>query len=135
MIAPRRMANLRLAFLVALPLLGACSAPSEEPMFGSISPTETTMAIEQAARQKDLTKVDDLVSELDSSDPAIRLVAIAALRDLTGQDLGYNPSDKESDRMAAIDRWVAWIRAEREAGRLPSEPFRGASPRQMGPNG
>ncbi len=129
------MANLRLAFLVALPLLGACSAPSEEPMFGSISPTETTMAIEQAARQKDLTKVDELVAELDSSDPAIRLVAIAALRDLTGQDLGYNPSDKESDRMAAIDRWVAWIRAEREAGRLPSEPSPGASPRQTEPNG
>ena len=134
MIAPRHMANLRLAFLVALPLLGACSVPPEEPMFGSISPAETTMAIEQAARQKDLSKVDELVAELDCSDPAIRLVAIAALRDLTGQDLGYNPSDKETDRLAAIDRWVAWVRAEREAGRLPPEPPSGASPSGTGPN-
>lgn len=80
------------------------------------------MAIEQAAERKDLSKVDELVAELDSSDPAIRLVAIAALRDLTGQDLGYNPGDKESDRLAAIQRWEQWVNTERAAGRLPVDP-------------
>lgn len=91
-------------------------------MFGSISPVETTMAIEQAAQTRDLTKVDELVVQLESCDPAIRLVAIAALRDMTGQDLGYNPGDCEADRLAAIERWHAWVVEQRAAGKLPPDP-------------
>jgi hypothetical protein len=121
------MASRTTAALICLPFLGACSVPPKEPDFESIDPVETTMAIEQASTTRDLTKVDELVAQLDSSDPAIRLVAIAALRDLTGQDLGYNPSDKESDRLAATQRWEDWIKAERAAGRLPQDPSSGVS--------
>lgn len=129
------MPNRRLAPLWPLILLAGCSVPPREASFDSVDPVETTMAIEQASETRDLTKIDELISQLDSSDPAIRLVAIAALRDLTGQDLGYNPGDKESDRLAAVSRWEQWLMAERAAGRIPSDPAETRTPPQPGPNG
>lgn len=129
------MPTRRLAPLWPLIVLAGCSLPPREASFDSVDPVETTMAIEQATETRDLNKVDELISQLDSSDPAIRLVAIAALRDLTGQDLGYNPGDNESDRLAAVSRWEQWLNAERAAGRLPSNPVETRTPAPSGPNG
>jgi hypothetical protein len=47
-----------------------------------------------------------------SSDPMERFMAIEALRDLTGQDLGYNPSDPLPMRAMGVERWRAWIQKE-----------------------
>jgi hypothetical protein len=42
-----------------------------------------------------------------------RLQAALELRELTGQDFGYNPVGSEAERAAAIEKWRAW-RAERK---------------------
>lgn len=128
------MARRPLAILTVAPLLGACSQPPRTASFDSVDPVENTMAIERAAESRDLGSIDKLVSQLDSSDPAIRLVAIAALRELTGQDLGFNPADAESDRLAAIERWENWVRAQRDSGQLPPDTLSAPSGASQDPS-
>ena len=88
--------------------MSGCSLPEERADFDSISPAEQTRAIVDAARDRDRAAIPDLINELESSDPAARMLAIATLRELTNQDLGYHPTAAESERRLAIVRWRQW---------------------------
>ena len=53
--------------------------------------------------------LEALVGMLDSSDPASRFVAVEALRDLTGETFGFDPSDPLPERATAAQRWKTWV--------------------------
>ena len=88
--------------------LAACTAPAREARFDSIDPSERSAAAAVAASERDRDAVPDLIVMLESSDPASRMVAIAALERITGERLGYSATDERADRNAAVDRWVRY---------------------------
>ena len=49
-----------------------------------------------------------LIEYLDSSDPAVRLLAITLLEERTGQTLEFAYDQPLADRAAAVERWVNW---------------------------
>lgn len=67
---------------------------------------------------------------LDSSDPASRMVAIAALERITGERLGYSATDDRVERNAAVRRWVkyandnGYLGTAREKGAVAPVPSR-----------
>jgi hypothetical protein len=62
--------------------------------------------------------VRQLVKDLDSDDPAVRLFAIHALQDLTGQRYGYDYFADEVQRQAALLRWQEWL--AHQEGKTPT---------------
>lgn len=62
-------------------------------------------AIETAARNGDVGAAKQIVEQLDSDDPAVRLLAIGALERLTGETHGYCHADPTEQRQIAIARW------------------------------
>ena len=68
-------------------------------------------AIVQATHSRDMSVIPEMVKSLDSDDPAIRFYANRALRDLTGQDFGYQYFGDEVGRRAATRRWKNWLAA------------------------
>lgn len=62
-------------------------------------------AIERTARSGDSSEARRLVEQLDSDDPAVRMMAIGALERLTGTTHGYRHYDPPLERRAAIARW------------------------------
>ena len=75
----------------------------------SIKPDVATEAMSQAASNKSTRAIVPLVKRLHSEDPVIRLSAIRALKEITGQDLGYRSYEPEVKRVEAIERWQAWL--------------------------
>ncbi len=66
-------------------------------------------AIEDAVRNHDRSVIPELISELESDDPAVRFYAIRGLHGLTGQTLGYRYYDSDDDRAAETLRWKQWL--------------------------
>lgn len=93
-------------------LLSGCG-PTIRPSFDSPEPAARNAAIVEAARKSDQSTVPDLVRMLDSDDPATRQLAIQTLEQLTGQRLGYDPTDTLTMREAAISRWRAYVNDHR----------------------
>lgn len=93
-------------------------------------------AIRRALAADDRSAVPHLISLLDSDDAAVRLYAINALEQFTGQTLGYDHAAPARDRRLAVERWVAWYRRQQEApepaGRSPgtAAPASSGTPRQ-----
>ena len=96
------------AAVVVSGLSGGCSAPEARPDFHSNDTAARFLAIREAAVARDRTKIPDLISRLDSDDPAERLLALNALQRITGQTLGYDYTSSDAERSAAVSRWVAW---------------------------
>ena len=95
--------------LAALGVSAAACAPSAlEGGFDSPNPAARLYAIAQAAREEDRSPATlrHIVEQLDSDDPAVRLVAITTLARLTGETLGYGHDDPAPARRAAIRRWT-----------------------------
>ncbi len=67
-------------------------------------------AIVEATNQQDRAATMQIIEQLDSDDPAVRLAAISALERATGQTLGYDFADAPRQRSAAVSRWVEWAR-------------------------
>lgn len=55
--------------------------------------------------------IRNLIRQLDSFDPAMRMLSIRTLERMTGQTLGYDHAAPEWARSLAIDKWVAWYEA------------------------
>lgn len=101
------------AIITSFAALGAaasCSLPSDEGGFSAGDPSERVRAAAITEDRADERSVRDLISMLDSDDPAARMVASASLRRLTDQDFGYNAAAPEPERRASADRWEAWYR-------------------------
>lgn len=101
-------------------VLGGCSLPGQKADFTSVDPQERTLAALEAARTGDRSAVPNLIEQLESEDPAERMVAIRTLESLTGQTLGYDHAASEPQRTQAIVRWKEWARST--TGQPPADP-------------
>ncbi len=95
-----------LAILLALPSCGKALPVG----FDQEAPDGRIHAIIEAARRRDTSRIPDLVEQLDSDDPAVRLFAIRALEYLTGTTLGYDYAAPLTRREEAIARWEQYAR-------------------------
>ncbi len=93
-------------------LAGSCGPSATEARFDSANPAARLYAIERAARAGDITAAANIVEQLDSDDPAVRLLAIAALERLTGETYGYLHYDPPHMRRPAIRRWVEAVQSD-----------------------
>ncbi len=85
----------------------ACQPPrAAEGGFESADPASKIYAIQRAGEMRDAGAVPQLIAQLDSDDPAVRMYAIIALGKITGERKGYSPYDPPHQRMAAVDRWA-----------------------------
>lgn len=105
----------RLAGILLLGLmLGAgwgCAPPAPSVGgFNSADPAAKLYAIREAGQNKDTDAIPDLVEQLGSDDPAVRLFSIRALEQITGDRLGYNPYAPPAERDRAIEKWVQAMR-------------------------
>lgn len=95
-------------------LLGACASTDTRPVqpeFDLHHPdaVRRTLAIHDVAARGDRRWLPDLIELLDDGDDTVRLQAGAALREMTGHDVGYQPFAEAAERRAAMDAWRAHI--------------------------
>jgi hypothetical protein len=76
--------------------------------FDSPAPSARLEAVLETAREGDRERIPDLITQLRSDDPAVRLFSIRTLERLTGETLGYHYADPEPRRREAIERWIDW---------------------------
>ncbi len=102
----------RLGWLLTMILaaLAACTPPASEGGFDSPDPASKLYAIQRAGEQQDRAAIPDLVEQLGSDDPAVRMMSINALERITGERLGYNPYGSLPERQDAIEGWAAAVR-------------------------
>ena len=87
-----------------------CAPSASSGTFESDNPASRLYAIHRAGLDADASAVVPLVEQLESDDPAIRMMAINALERITGKRLGYNPYADRTERHEAIDRWIEAVR-------------------------
>ncbi len=97
--------------IVSLIVMGgsACSTPRPEKDVKNPDPSGKIPAYKQAVREKDRSATVQMVKDLDSDDPAVRLFAIVGLRRLTGETFGYQYFDDAHQRRPAVKRWTQWL--------------------------
>lgn len=106
---------LPLISLLVPALHSAGCGPAIAADFRSPEPAARNAAIVEAAATGDRSALPGLVTMLDADDPATRLLAIDALRRITGETLGYDHAAEPLQRKAAIGRWVERVGRERPA--------------------
>jgi len=87
-------------------VLGACAPPASRGGFDSPDPAAKLYAIERAMKHGDRAAVPQIVEQIDSDDPAVRMLAISALQKLTGETRGYRYDDPPYLRQDAVRRWA-----------------------------
>ncbi len=106
------MGQLPFAPRLLLAVLASAAIPACRPTapqgLDSPLPQQRMEAAVSAAEHHDESAVPRLVSLLDSDDPAVRLVAINSLEQITGQTLGYDYAASPLQRSEAADRWQRW---------------------------
>lgn len=96
-------------------LLAACASTDTprpvQPEFDLHHPDalRRTLAIQDVAARGDRRWLPDLVELLDDRDETVRLQAGAALREMTGEDVGYQAFADQAARRAAQAAWRAVI--------------------------
>lgn len=112
----RRRAGDRLRHVLAAAVIGVtacapagCTAPRRPLVVTDPDPSVKIPAYKKAVRKKDRDAVRQLVADLESDDPAVRLYAVSALRRLTGENFGYRYYDGDEQRQAAVNRWRQWL--------------------------
>lgn len=63
----------------------------------------------------DLDRAEGLIAELEVDEPEARAEAILELRLSTGHYEAYDPDGPAEERQRAVERWRAWLAAERSA--------------------
>jgi hypothetical protein len=96
-----------------------CVHPRAPVVVTDPDPSVKIPAYKQAVRRKDRAAVRQLVADLESDDPAVRLYAIGALERLTGERLGYRYFDSDEARRPAVDRWRQWLQDGETAAHRP----------------
>ena len=66
------------------------------------------MAALACATKEDRAQVPDLISLLEDGQPGVVRAAHAALKSLTGKDLGPPAGAGRTERAAAATRWTSW---------------------------
>jgi len=67
-------------------------------------------AVVEAAQKDDRSPetIRHIIEQLDSFDPAMRMISIRTLERLTGETLGYDYAAPVWERSLAVDHWVDW---------------------------
>ncbi|MCW5758011.1 MAG: hypothetical protein KIT54_12310 [Phycisphaeraceae bacterium] len=102
-------------------LLVGCSADMPAS-FDAPDAGSRLRAVVAGARAPQMDDLRGMVQALDSDDPALRMLAIAALVRTTGERFGYDPWADTGERRLAVGRWRQWLASVGEAERpaLPS---------------
>lgn len=100
---------LRGGVIFAIAWLGACTQPHGPLVVTDPDPGIKIPAMQKAVREKDLSVVPQLIKDLESDDPAVRMYANHALESLTGQRFGYRYFADEDGRAVAIKQWKDWL--------------------------
>ncbi len=79
-----------------------------QPRLSSHDPALKVPAIKQAAANHDVSAIPQLISGLNSTDPAIRFYCAYGLKQITGHRFGYRYYAAEPARQISIDRWRQW---------------------------
>ncbi len=123
------LSNSALTMLALLPawIVVGCAAPAESlpAKFQNADPQVRIEAIREAGQTRNTAAVPYLIDRLSDSQADIRLFAIMALRDITGQTHGYNVYEPAPQRAAAIARWRQWL-SERSGSVAATQPAAGA---------
>jgi hypothetical protein len=106
------MRNLcRFTIPIALAAAG-CAGTTGPRTVANPDPSVKIPLVEEAVRKHDHSIVPQLVHDLRSDDPLVRMCAIDALRDLTGQGTkGYNYYEDDDARRPAEEQWEQWLAA------------------------
>lgn len=110
--------------IIACAALCGCSSPPGG--FHSPEPAARLDAIFDADRARDRTAIPDLIESLSHDDPLVRMAAINALKDITGETRGYRYWDAEDERRKAAEAWVDWYRQTAPAKPAPLAASAGA---------
>jgi hypothetical protein len=89
--------------------MAACAAPRPPLRVSDPDPSVKIPAMQKAVREHNRAILPQLIQELDSDDPAVRLYANHALEQLTGEEFGYQYFAGEDQREAAARKWRAWL--------------------------
>src|SRR5215210_4242280 len=100
--------------------IGGCSAPRPAIVITNPDPSGKIPAMKKAVRERDMKVVRQLIKDLDSDDPAVRMFAIHSLEELTGERYGYSYFHDDLQRKTALQSWKQWL-AQQE-GKAPSVP-------------
>lgn len=104
--------------------LVGCRAAAEG--FDAPSPSKRLDAIVAANAEGDRSAIVDLIRQLDSTDPAARMLAIRTLESWTGETMGYDHADPDHEREPSIQRWVDWYNGQAdEAEQMAMRPDAG----------
>lgn len=95
--------------LCVVPLASACAAPPPETDFSAHDSASRVHSIRATVTRNDESRVRHIVEQLDAADPVIRMTAIHALEELTGETNGYHYDDPRWRREPAVERWVAYV--------------------------
>ena len=112
--------RIRLASLATTVILAGCAPPIPDGGFNAPDPASRAYALIHLVRNyrgpnaihtgvPPARTLEPVVAMLDSDDPMERFMASQALRDLTGQDMGYQPADPLPLRAQAVEGWRAWL--------------------------
>ena len=106
----RRFVYLRSSVFIGGLLLFGCSGYTGPRSVVNEDPYVKIPEIHKAVDRGDTSVLPQLVSDLDSDDPAVRLYSIGALERLTGQTFGYDWTlEDRAPRRPAIDQWNAYL--------------------------
>lgn len=116
-------------FVVVIGLVAGCgcTTPRPEKDVRNPDPSGKIPAYKEAVRARDRSAVGQMVKDLDSDDPAVRLFALVGLRRLTGETFGYQYFDDEPQRRPAVKRWEAWLAGKDGNGGTPQDATTGGS--------
>ena len=107
------------ALLLGLTAIGAGCQPIQTG-FDSPAPTKRIDAIVRASELDDTESLGKLIEQLESEDPAARMLAIRALETRTGTTLGYDHAAPRWERIEAVNRWIEYLN-EQEALQADTE--------------
>jgi hypothetical protein len=86
-----------------------CNEPTGPRSIANHDVNVKIQAMKVAAERKETRDLPQLVKELESDDPAVRLFAIESLHRITGQDFGYVYYRDRETRQPAVERWKQWL--------------------------
>jgi len=91
---------------------GCGPAPTVGKGLRAEEPAQRIRAIGRVVRHNEREKIPLLVDRLDDEDEAVRFYAIAALKQMTGKDLGYRGAEALYRRDRAVARWRTWVKSQ-----------------------
>lgn len=101
-----------ISILLATAVVGSAGCLRQQEGLDAPSPSKRLDAIVEASQDDDAESLRGLVTKLDSSEPAERMLAIRALERRTGTTLGYDHTAPDWQRREAVNRWVEFVESD-----------------------